>query len=96
MLIFPNYRALIKLDPKTLQIWNIESLEILFIRCPHNNLLFLFIYFQAVDLFGPFEISYAPLKSLSSVFSNEDWLKDIRGNHLLHYHLKEPKDLLLD
>ena len=84
MLIFPDDRALIELDPKSLEIRYIESLEVLLVGRPQHDLLFLFVYFQAVHLFRPLQVSDAPLKPLSGVFSYENWLNNKRRTGLTY------------
>ena len=74
MLELPDQGALLQRQLQSTHVRDIKPLIVFLIRCPHNHFLLLVVYLQAVNILRPLQVPDSPLKTLSSVFPNEDRL----------------------
>jgi len=74
VLVLPDNVAFIKLDPESFEVRNVKTFIVLFIGSFNYNFLLAVINLNAIDFFRPFQFAYSPLKTICSVFANENRL----------------------
>ena len=72
--IFPGYWTFIHLQLAALQVWDINSLVILFVSGFEHDLLLRTVAFNDIGVFRIRQISNPPFESISWIFSYTDWL----------------------